>query len=142
METKKWIYFGIFLDNESVQKLTKLTYKVFDKLGINENNDWKIFCHHMTIGFNNNSDEIKHLYNYYKPYFNNDIDLVATHIGISDDAIAVKIDYKEKIANKIPHITLATPFNGKPVNSNYITKWISLSKPIKLKGILNQFTNK
>ena len=42
------------------------------------------------------------------------------------------------IANKIPHITIATPPNGKPVNSNKITKWFDI-EPYTVNGKLGHF---
>ena len=133
MKENKWIYFGAFLDDESVQKLKLLSNDYV------KNKSWKLFCHHMTIAFNNHTLQATELYDYYKLHFGKKVKLVATQIGISDDAIAVKIEYKGKIANKIPHITLATPANGKPVNSNYITDWYDLEQPIILDSIISVF---
>jgi hypothetical protein len=41
--------------------------------------------------------------------------------------------------NKIPHVTIATPQNGKAVKSNMITDWTRLNKSIKLSGIVSAF---
>ena len=133
MENKNWIYFGAFLNDKSSQRLLSLS-KVLSPT------DWKHYCHHMTIAFNNKTEEAQEIYNYYKPLFGKEIHLLATHIGTSNDAFAVKIDFKGKTLNKIPHITLSTPPNGKPVNSNYITEWVELSKPIVLCANLGEFS--
>lgn len=129
---KNWIYIGIFLDKETTEQLKVLTGKVLDK-------DWKLYCHHMTIAFNDGSDKALSLYNIYKEYFGAKTEIMATHIGVSKDAIAVKVDFKGQTSNKTPHVTLATPIDGKPVNSNYITNWSPLIKPIKLTGIFSSF---
>lgn len=129
---KNWIYFGVFLDDASRNKLTDLALKVVEP-------DWKLFCHHMTIAFNDGSEIAQDAYNEYKKYFGRALDIYATHIGKSEDAIAVKVDYNRGTLTKFPHVTLATPQGGKPVNSNYITNWIKLKRPIKLTGIIKSF---
>lgn len=129
----KWIYFGVFLDNESKNILYNHVKEYIPQ-------DWKIFCHHMTIAFNNKTERAQELYNNYSKYFGQEIKLEITHIGISNDAIAVKVNYMNDIQNKIPHITVAIPQNGKPVNSNYIENWKPLNKTFILNGIINVFT--
>lgn len=128
-----WIYFGVFLNSESKKKLLELTNKVAEP-------SWKRYCHHMTIAFNNGSELSKQLYNMYKDYFGTEVNITATHVGLSDDAIAVKVVFKGDTANKITHVTLATPQGGKPVKSNYIENWIKLKSPIDLTGTINKFS--
>jgi hypothetical protein len=51
----------------------------------------------------------------------NEVRLKVTHLGVSDMAIAVKVNGYESV-NVIPHITVAiNPDGGKPVMSNNIT---------------------
>ena len=100
--------------------------------------DWKLFNHHMTIVFNNGSQEAEDLYNEVKKNLGKKKHLIVTGIGVSDDAIAVRVIGDMPMANKIPHITIATPKNGKPVNSNYITKWIDI-EPYTICGTIEQF---
>ena len=125
----KWVYFGIFLDDTSTKLLKEKFEKIIPK-------DWKLFCHHMTISFNNKSSEANDCLNHYQDRIGENINIIATHLGMSDDAIAVRIAYKDKTTNKIPHITIATPKNGKPVNSNFIKEWKLLKEPIQLSGII------
>jgi hypothetical protein len=132
---ENWIYFGVFLDDISREKLNDLALKVVEP-------DWKLFCHHMTIAFNDGSEKAQHAYDNYKRFFGKSVDIYATHIGKSKDAIALKVDYKYGTLTSFPHITLATPQGGKPVNSNYITNWTELNKPIKLTGIIKSFNKK
>jgi hypothetical protein len=129
-----WIYFGVFLDKNSKIKILD----VIKQHKVNIPTDWKLFCHHMTIAFNNGSDLSKQLLKHYERHLNKSMTLVINGIGISDDAIAVRVKYDGPIANKIPHITIATPKNGKPVNSNYITQWIDI-KPYNISGTFEQF---
>ena len=114
---KNWIYIGVFLDEQSKKQLKALTRELVDE-------DWKIYCHHMTIAFNDGSDKALSLYYIYKEYFGAKTEIVATHIGVSEDAIAVKVDFKGETLNKIPHVTLATPINGiTSVNDKSIKKY-------------------
>lgn len=128
-----WIYFGVFLDDESINKLLKFSQEICDK-------NWKKFCHHMTIAFNDKSETSRAFYDNFKQLFGTEIDITATHIGMSDDAIAVKVDFPLPTANNLPHITLATPQDGKPVNSNYIKDWKVLEEPINLHGTIAEYT--
>lgn len=130
-----WIYFGIFINDQSKQDILNL---------LKENNvtipkDWKIINHHMTIAFNNKSDEAIQLFNLYADKFNSTESLTIDAIGISNEAIAVRVQYNEPIANKIPHITVAIPQNGKPVNSNYIKDWFPIKNNITINGIIKPF---
>ena len=127
-----WIYIAVFLDDESKNKLIELNNKITDS-------SWKIYCHHMTIAFNDKSEDMQNLYESYKKIFGKEVILYATHFGISDTAIAVKVATKINTTNKIPHITLSTPIGGKPVNSNYINNWVKFKKPIELKGKIGAF---
>lgn len=71
-----------------------------------------------------------------------------THIGISDKAVAFKVSLQDSefdmcsltllCANKIPHITICTFNDGKPVDSNYITKWYDLDEPIEIETTLKR----
>lgn len=130
----RWIYFGVFLDRESKDR----NLQVLDKLGIELPSDWKMFNHHMTIAFNNGSESSERLYDYYSDSFGELVNLTVDGIGVSEEAIAVRVRYNNPIANKIPHITIATPIDGKPVNSNKITKWFDII-PYTIQGKIDQF---
>ena len=130
-----WIYFGVFIDNDAKNKLIKL----IDEYNVQIPKNWKKIFHHMTIAFNNGSDESKDLYVKYKHLFGKQFALQVNGIGVSDDAIAVRVNYQLPISNKTPHITIAVPIGGKPVNSNYIKKWFD-TKSIIINGTLQEFT--
>ena len=130
----KWIYVGVFIDNFA--KMANLKALVENNVVIPD--DWKLFNHHMTIVFNNGSQEAEDLYDEVKKNLGKKKHLIVTGIGVSDDAIAVRVIGDMPMANKIPHITIATPKNGKPVNSNYITKWFDI-EPYTICGTIEQF---
>lgn len=129
-----WIYIGIFLNEDSKELLLNKTKQFIPNL-----DNWVIYCHHMTLAFNNKTDSSEQLFNIYQPYFNDTQTLIVTDIGISDDAIAVRVKYNGPTQNEIPHITIATPINGKPVNSNYIKNWYPLDNEIFIHGIIKPF---
>jgi len=94
--------------------------------------DWKIYAHHMTIAFGKpkSEDVIK----YIQDNMGKDVELTAVELGKSNEVMAVKIETNVPSDNKIKHVTVAVSPNGKPVQSNFITDWKSLPKPIKLKA--------
>ena len=62
-------------------------------------------------------------------------------VGMSDDAIAVQVEgYPSK--NKIPHITIAIPQDGKPYNSNLITDWRAIDEDFILYGKVTEIMSK
>ena len=94
---------------------------------------WRVIAHHMTINFG------KGLPIQLKGDLGKQKTIRATEIGISEMAIAVKVDgyYSD---NAIPHVTIAiNPNGGKPVMSNNITDWKSLDgSTIELHGTVTE----
>jgi hypothetical protein len=129
-----WVYLGVFIDISS--KLKNL--KALDEYNITIPENWKRFNHHMTIAFNNGSKLSNELYAFYRDMMGNKAILTIDGIGVSDEAIAVRVRWVGPMANKIAHVTIATPPNGKPVNSNKITKWFDI-QPYKISGKFEQF---
>lgn len=110
----KLLYSAVVLDEVSRKQLLS-----FVKDFVLIPSEWRIINHHMTIGFKKPvPDELK-------DYIGKNIDLIVKEIGVSDDAIAVKVEGFFTY-NEIPHITIAIPKNGKPSNSNLITNWMSI----------------
>lgn len=111
---KDWIYFGIFLDEDSKKKILE---KAKELASIPDN--WKEYADHMTIVFNDgknnyNTDSLeKHL--------GEEVSLKITSIGKSSEAIAFEVDYETN--NKHSHITVACAPGVKPIRSNFITLW-------------------
>lgn len=87
--------------------------------------------HHMTICSGINSqEELKFIGREYGS--KHSMEVVA--VGISEDAIALKVETSIPSKNKIKHITLATPIKGKPYESNNITDWYELDEPFQVFG--------
>lgn len=131
-----WIYFGVFLDGMAKAK----NIHALEMNGVKVPESWKWFNHHMTIAFNNGSEEAQKLYHYYEYYLDEvegdtEFTITVDGIGVSDEAIAMRVRYDIPIANKVPHITIATPQKGKPVNSNNITNWVDI-EPYSITGVL------
>lgn len=127
---KKPIYYGAFLYPESHYELLK---SMKDEIP----DGWKTYAHHMTMIFGKKkNDEVNA---YLKLNMGKDVDINAVAIGISDDAMAVKVESDVPSDNATPHITVAVPLGGKPFKSNFITNWTSLETPIRLKTKINAF---
>ena len=126
------MYSAVVLDEASQLKLEKLAEDVKVN-GVRvpihvRDNGWKMYNHHMTICMGPLPD-------YLKQYIDTKQKLEATHIGVSDKAVAVRvIGFESK--NKIPHVTMAVNIKagGKPVHSNDIKDWKPLETIIKLTG--------
>lgn len=72
-----------------------------------------------------------------KEHEGEDLLLTVTEVGHSDKAFALRVtDVAAPSRNRIKHITLATnrATGGKAVDSNYITHWETLEKPLTLKA--------
>ena len=116
---ENWIYFGVFLDADESERV----YNIINSLpGINIPDDWRKYTGHMTIIYNNKSEIAQAWAKATAPRVGEDVLLKATHIGMSDKAIAIRVN-GEMSANAIPHITIACSPTGKPVDSNKITNW-------------------
>lgn len=126
----KVLYSAVVLDDASRSKLfTALAHKI--------PKDWETIAHHMTIVFGQGlPDDMKE-------DKGKMVHLMATEIGISDMAIAVKVSgYPSK--NEIPHVTMAInkAKGGKAVMSNDIKNWEKLNSHINLSGIVTEIMNK
>ena len=121
-------YSGVFLDKESSYNLLN---QFIDVIPV----DWKLYGHHMTMLFGKNKNDV--VENYLSEHSGEIVTLTVTHIGVSKDAIAVKVSSDAPIDNVIPHITLAVRNGANPVMSNRITEWKEIESPIVLNGIVD-----
>lgn len=135
MKTKNWLYFGVFIDDKAKQ----INLNTLQEYNITIPKDWNVYNHHMTIAFNNQSELAKELYDMYKLHFNTTINIMVNGIGISDKAIALRINFQLPTANKITHITMAVSKDGKPRFSNDITNWMDI-KPYTITGTIKEWT--
>lgn len=116
------LYASVILTKESSQTLKNMLHTLIP-------GGWDIYAHHMTIRFGGGLPE------HMKDDLGKTVSLTATHIGVSDVAIAVKVTGYESM-NDIPHVTVAVNrvAGGKPVMSNDITDWVELSEQLPLVG--------
>lgn len=129
LKNENWLYYGMFLDDKSKEKIMSV-------LGGHVPADWKVYCDHMTIIFNDGSDNARTWASLCEKQIGTTAVLMVTHIGISDRAVAVKvIGYQSNNAN--PHITLGVAPGARPVESNQITTWVKLNSPIYVNTTLN-----
>ena len=112
---RNWIYFGVFLDENSKKEILEKANKEYD---IPE--DWKIFADHMTIVFNDGKIDENYISSL-EEQLGEEVELKITSVGKSLEAIAFGVDYKT--SNKQSHITIACAPGIKPVRSNYISLW-------------------
>ncbi len=116
---------SLVLDDSSKNKLLGEVSKYIPE-------GWKVIAHHMTINFGKGLPEDL------KADLGKTKTITANEIGISEMAIAVKVNGYHS-DNAIPHITIAiNPNGGKPVMSNDITDWKPLESPVRLNGVVSE----
>jgi len=115
----KWIYFGIFLDKVSKESLKR-------KFDIPK--DWKWYGDHVTLCFNDGSELSKVAAEVNKGYVGAERSIKVTGIGISKDAIALRVQLPVGVVctNRVAHITLGA--KTKPVDSNAIEIWHDIER--------------
>lgn len=125
-EESRVLYAAVVLDKESQSSLIS---QFASKLP----EGWKTIAHHMTIVFGRALDD--------KNEIGKEVELTITELGISDMAMAVKVEGYPS-ANDIPHITVAVneAGGGKPFMSNKITNWdkVDLGYKLKLYGVVTE----
>lgn len=122
------IYYGVFIDDESKGKLSSFI----------PDDAYKVFCDHMTIAFKTQFTE--EIVSYCEEMLGEEVELTATHIGMTEDVIAVAVETECESLNNTKHITLCTLSpKGRPVQSNNITDWQPLPAPITLHGTVKAF---
>jgi hypothetical protein len=136
---KPWVYCGAFLDRGTEGE--KLYRFVEDRVGIPDG--WRKYCDHLTIIYNDGSENAKLWYGYCRERFGNQVVLTVTGIGISENAIAVTVTGFPS-NNTIPHITVSVSPTGKPVMSNYIKEWreVPAGERITLRATIDVFLKK
>jgi predicted kinase len=125
MYSNSKMFASLVLDDTSRSKLLNEVSKYIPE-------GWKVIAHHMTINFG------KGLPIQLKSDLGKQKTIRATEIGISEMAIAVKVDgyYSD---NTTPHVTIAiNPNGGKPIMSNDITNWQPLENKIVLNGVVTE----
>lgn len=111
---EKWIYFGIFLDESSKERL-RMSFDIPE--------NWKWYGDHVTLCFNDGSELSKVAAEINKGYVGAERSFEVTGIGISENAMALRVKLPAGVVctNKVAHITIGA--KTRPVDSNAITIW-------------------
>lgn len=131
VNNRDFVYIGLFLTNESKERLKELIDIPFES---------KVYMEHCTLLFKNTQIEHKNAQRvidaYIKQLKNKEHKqtIIITAIGYNDKVIAFKVNPNVPCCNEVPHITICTMNGGKPVDSNDINEWHQLDTPIKVKG--------
>lgn len=128
------IYSGVILDDRSRNLL--LSTFIYPNP---EFSDWIKICHHLTICLGELPEHMK------RYWLDEEVELTVTEFGISDKAVAVKVEglfniFKPSIEDGpvFQHITLAiNPIDAKPADSNKIEDWQEV-EPLKLRGVIKE----
>ena len=127
-----WNYYGVFFDDSAKRFLLNEAKKY-----ITIPEDWTNYCHHMTIVYNNGTEEAQAVAEKYEPIVFNTAKLKVEKIGVSDRAVAFGVSTDLDIVNKLPHVTIAVAPGAKPVESNYITNWKDIP-PFYVEGTIQR----
>jgi len=116
----------VVLDDASKKKL-------LTAIGSQIPEGWKIYAHHMTVNFGKGLPEDL------KGDLGTSVSIRATAVGMSDKAMAVKVEGYHS-DNDLPHVTVAVNIDegGKPKDSNLINQWSPLGSHINISGIVTE----
>ena len=131
MASQDWIYYGVFLEERSKENLLMFV-KHFVKIPKN----WRIYCDHMTIVFNDLSERAYLWGQNLEPFIGQKVRLRVTHIGVSEKSVAVMVTGYSS-ANEFPHVTVAIAPCAKPVDSNKIQKWTEIDDGLSMVGTID-----
>lgn len=116
-------YYGLFLGTDTKNMLMdnltdNIDYNI--ALGVTD----RIFIDHCTLLHKSQLKGNEELQSYLESNLGKSINIRLVAVGISDKAMAFKVEGVDNIcANEVPHITIATFRGGNPVDSNEITNW-------------------
>lgn len=129
---KNWIYYGIFFSDTTKAAILNYTKKTLSNIGYNIPDDWKVYCDHVTLLFNDKSEEKQKEAEGLNLFLGDQASMRVISIGISGRAIALEVDYITQ--NKHSHVTVAIAPEAKPVESNDITSWIPVEDSFYITG--------
>lgn len=115
-----WVYYGIFLDEESKKALLERAKSL-----VSIPDDWKIFCDHCTIVFNDCKSDHRQWITFCEKHLGEGINFIVDSIGVSQEAVAFGIDFRTD--NRNSHITVACAPGVPPVRSNSIKDWRNIN---------------
>lgn len=136
-----FIYYGLFLTDDSRNKLLKKVKRYADGL-VPE--DARLYLDHCTLlhcSKINGNEDLKQKLDFWIQSNHTKFDFNVTAIGRSDKAMAFMTDVNSDMCvNQNPHITIYTFNGGKPVDSNYITEWKTLDEPVHVDAELKKIS--
>lgn len=119
---KNWIYYGVFFSDSTKRAIFDYVKNWFEINEIEFPEDWQIYCDHMTLVYNNGTEDQQKQATALEYFLNQTVGLRIVSVGISERAIAVGVDFKTD--NEHSHISVAIAPDAKPVESNDIKNWI------------------
>ena len=142
---EKWEYYGLFIDKETHDKLIDVLVD-YHWIGTLNDSKRKYMDHCTLLHISQSSTPSGHplMCSLNSLLKKGDVkhNITINAIGISEKAMAFRVVLPKKSYvssfNKNPHITICTFNEGKPVESNNITKWHSLDSPIKIETTLKR----
>lgn len=114
---ENWVYYGVFFSTDTKRFLIERAKDIVDIP-----KDWKVYGDHMTIIFNDGTEEKNNQAKVLDNVLGWKQNLRIVSIGISEEAIAFGIS-NYKTQNEHSHITIAVAPGSKPVKSNEIKNW-------------------
>ena len=122
---KNFEYFGLFIDDNTFKQET---INFFNNILLKDKRQIKNFYFdHCTLLHKSQLKDNEELYYYLENNLGKQVMIQLVAIGENDKVLAYKValpnNFCVNCANKIPHITVLTFKNEKPVDSNGITEW-------------------
>ena len=121
------IYFGLFFDDKTRNRLLTVVKRHWPSL---LNSASKIYVDHCTLLHKSKYEGFPELYSFLKKNIGRTVTVSLIAVGISRKAMAFQVQFTAGeeflCANWIPHITVFTFGDGKPVDSNYIESWVEI----------------
>ena len=139
MEKTDFLYYGIFIDNNTRLKLNEYLSNIW-RYDVALSFSEKQYIHHCTV-LHKTASYKKDILSFCESHLGEKFSGKITAVGESGEAMAFRVEFPDvPFAGKIPHITIATFAGGKPVDSNYIEMWEDLEEPVEIIGTLGVHT--
>lgn len=122
-----WQFYGVFLDDRSKSIID-------DRFAQMIPDGWKKYADHITVLYNDYSDERIAQGRVLSDMLGKDYPLKIVAVGRTETAIAFKVEGVDRV-NGTAHLTLAVSPSGRPVDSNKITEWEAI-EPVAINGKL------
>ena len=131
-DDKPILYSAVILDESSRQRVLRAV----KLMGVEIPEDWEVIVDHVTIAF---AQKIPAQFTKMNQYLGGKLSFSAVSVGVDDKVIAVGVEGVESL-NEKPHITVAIDrkAGARPVDSNKITNWMPLKRPLRLVGTVKE----